>query len=107
MNIKFLQNTEGDDWDVGDTIRVETTAEENQAFSDTYAKFDPDSITITITGYNSNVVVNSQDMDKNAQGEYYFNWDTTGLSAGDYEVEITATANGTDEVDDEWIRITD
>ena len=107
MNIKFLQNNEGDDWDVGDTIRIETVVEENQAFSDTFTKSDPESIKITITGYNSNIVVNSQTMDMDGTGEYYFNWDTSGLAPGDYEIEITASKNGTSETDDEWIRLTD
>jgi len=107
MNIKFLQNNENDDWDVGDTITIETTVEQTAAFEDNYTKFDPDTIEITIIGYNDNEVVSAASMTKDVTGRYYYNWDTSGLSAGDYEIEIEASANGATEKDDEWIRITD
>ena len=105
MNIKFLNN--GEEFDVGDTIRIETTVEERQPFEDTYSFTDPSSISITITGYNDNEVVSEADMTKDSTGKYFYNWTTTNLEPGDYEIVIESSTNGTKDVEDDWIRLTD
>jgi len=109
MNIKFLQNNEGDDWDIGDTIRIEATVKESEPFeaAENADLVDPSTIEITITGYQDNEVVSNASMTQNSTGQYFYNWDTSGLDPGDYEIEITASQNGTAETDDEWIRLTD
>ena len=105
MNIKFLND--GEEFDIGDTIRIETTVEEQQPFEETSSLVDPAQITITITGYNDNEVVSQEDMTKEEKGKYFFNWNTSGLDAGDYEVVTSASTNGTKDNEDDWIRLTD
>jgi len=105
MNIKFLND--GEEFDIGDTIRIETTIEEQLPFEETSSLVDPAQITITITGYNNNEVVSQEDMTKDSKGKYFFNWNTNGLDPGDYEVETAASANGATDNEDDYIRITD
>lgn len=105
MTIKFLG--EGREFDVGDTIRIESTIEEQAPFEEEFTLTDPSTVTITITGYNDNEVVSQQDMTKDSTGQYFFNWTTTGLDAGDYEVVVSASTNGTKEVEDDWVKLTD
>jgi len=105
MNIKFLND--GEEFDIGDTIRIETTVEEQEPFEETSSLVDPAQITITITGYNDNEVVSQQDMTKDSTGKYFYNWNTNGLDAGDYEVVTSASANGATDNEDDYIRITD
>jgi hypothetical protein len=105
MNIKFLND--GTEFDVGDTIRIESTIEEQEPFEESWSLTDPQTVEITITGYNDNEVVSSQSMTKESTGKYFYNWDTTGLDAGDYEVVVDSSTNGISEVEDDWIKITD
>lgn len=104
MNIKFLKDEDGDDWDVGDSITIEATVNFSDVFSDTSNKTNLNSVQITITGYNNNVVINAQSMTNNDTGEYYYVWDTTGEDPGDYEIEVDG-ANGASEVETAWIRL--
>ena len=67
MNIKFLND--GEEFDIGDTIRIETTVEEQLPFEETSSLVDPAQITITITGYNDNEVVSQEDMTKEEKGK--------------------------------------
>lgn len=97
----------GDDFEVGDTVRIESTVKSNEPFDEERTLSDPEEITVTITGYNDNEVVSAQDMTKNATGEYFFNWNTSSLDAGDYEVVVTASDAGVTETEDDWIKLTD
>lgn len=106
MNIKFLKDEDGEDWDVGDTITIESEIRFSEVFSEDENLVNIDTVNITITGYNGNEVVTSQAMQNHATGQYFFEWDTTGLDAGDYEVEIDAS-NSIGEIETGWIKLKD
>lgn len=105
MTIKFLGD--GKEFDVGDTVRIESTVTTEPPFSDTESKADPASITITIFDYSDNKVVDSQSMTQNDTGQYFYKWDTSGENKGDFEVVVSSSLNGTSEEEDDYIRLTD
>jgi len=107
MNIKFLG--EGEEFDVGNTIRIESTIKETQPFEDDDQAqlFDPSTVEITITDYDGTDVVSSVSMTQDSTGQYFHNWNTTGLTSGDYEIVIHAEQNGKVHNEDDWIRLTD
>jgi len=104
-NIKFLGD--GEEFDAGDTITFEATIKESVVFEDAENLADPSTKTITITDSNNDKVVDAAELDRNDLGEFFYSWDTTGLSAGDYEVVVNIVKDGKTKEIDEWIRLTD
>lgn len=104
--INFFKE-DGEDFEVGDTVTFEYTVKGREPFEDERTLEDPDTITISIEGYQNNLVVDSQDMTKNATGEYFFNWDTNGSSSGDYKVTVNVSGSGSSDEESDWIRLTD
>lgn len=105
MTIKFLKE-DSENFEVGDSIRIESTIKSNEPFSDTRTLTDPNTVEITIIDdYNNTTVVNGVSMSKNATGEYFYNWDTSSLSAGDYKIEVKAEGSGSTEIEDDFIRL--
>jgi len=107
MNVKFLG--EGTEFDVGSTVRIESTIKATDPFEDESQATltDPSIIEITIIEYDGTNTVDEVNMTQESTGKYYFNWDTTGLDAGDYEIVVHAEQDGTKHSEDDWIRITD
>lgn len=99
MNIKST-------YDLKDTIRVESTIEIDAAFSDTDNLFSPDTVEITITAPDDSEVVGDAEMTEHDTGEFFYEWDTSNLSGGDYLVEVYAEkADGVKALDDFYIRL--
>jgi len=105
MTIKFIGENGKDTFDQGDTITIEGTFKESLPFDDDQTLTDPDQIELTIKGFENNIVVDQVDMTKNDTGEYFFNWDTSEVDAGDYEVEVQIFQEGAEEVEKEWIKL--
>jgi len=105
MTIKFLG--EGEEFDVGDTIRIESTIKAEPPFSDDKNLQSVANVDITITDYNGTDVVDDQAMTEFSEGQYFYEWDTTGLGKGDFEVVVTANENGITEIEDDFVRLTD
>lgn len=93
--------------EVGDTLRFEETVKDIPPFSDTGTKTNADTIEITIESRNGSKEVDSQAMDKNSTGEYYFNWDTQGLDPGDYKVTIFTKKSDVEEKSVYYVRLTE
>ena len=93
-----------DERDVGDSIRLESTIDFTMPFDDSDSPADLDSSSIVITDYDGTEIVNDT-LTKNASGEYYYEWDTSELSKGDYKVVIEATLGGATEVDKGIVRL--
>lgn len=106
MNIKFLKE-DGENFEVGDTVTIETTVETKSPFDEERTKANIDDIGITIIGYNDNVVIDAQSMTNEGTGEYFYNWNTENVEPGDYEITVEAEGSGSTEVENDWIRITD
>lgn len=109
MTIKFLgENGRDTEFDVGDTIRIESTIEQQRPFEDTWSLTDPNTVTITIIeDYNNTKIVEEVDMTKDSTGQYFYNWNTTNLDPADYEVIVDGSTNGAKESEDDYIRLTD
>lgn len=105
MNIKFIKDEDGENWDIGDAIRIEASLTQTDPFDDTESKVNIANFTITITGYNDNEVVSQQALTNHDTGQYFYKWDTTGLDAGDYEVKVEASENGVKETETAWIKL--
>lgn len=105
MNIKFLGPDGEDSFEVGDTIRLESTVESEPEFSDTKTKENVTTAEITITDFDGTEKVSQASMTNHDTGEYFYMWDTTGLSSGDYKVKIDVEESGVDENDVEYIRL--
>jgi len=88
MSDVVKEKANGNKIEVGDTLRFEEKVNEFNPFSDSGSLVDPDTIEITITDYDGNKEVDAQSMTKSDTGKYYFDWDTDGKDAGDYDVEI-------------------
>lgn len=71
---------------VDSSIRLEFPVFKNLKFSDNTEKLDADSTSIVIKDSNGDKKVDSV-LTKNADGEYYFIWDTEGLNAQKYLVK--------------------
>lgn len=92
--------------DVGDTIRFETTVNTTTPFDDSESLTDPDSIEITIEDISeSNTVINSQSMNQQSIGKYFYDWDTRGESPGGYKVTIEVVDTGNDAYETDCSRI--
>jgi len=105
VNIKFLGPDNKDSFQVGDTIIIETTTKTSPPFDDTLTKEDMDSISITIEDKDGNDEVAAVSMTNNSSGEYYYSWNTSSVTAGDYKIIISASDSGSSEEDIEWIRL--
>jgi len=105
-NIKFLKE-DGEDFEIGDTVTFEYTVKGREPFEDTRTLEDPETIEISVEGYQNNLVVEGQSMTKNAVGEYFYNWDTSNLDAGDYKVTVFVSGGGSSDEENDWIRLTD
>ena len=99
MNIKST-------YDLKDTIRIESTIKIDTAFSDTDNYYSPNTVEITITSPDDSEVVSNASMTEHDTGEFYYEWDTSTLDAGDYLVEVYAEKDdGVKALDDFYIRL--
>lgn len=92
------------DRDVGDTIRIESTIDFSLPFQDGSQPAEPEETSIEIRDFEGDVVEEGE-LERNDEGEFYYDWDTRGLSPGDYPVDIEAEQDGANEVDKGFIRL--
>lgn len=97
MNIK-------EEADVGDTLRFESEIEFSLPFSD-YQDANPEKTSYEITDFDGDVVAEGE-LNKNDIGEFFFEWDTEGLSSGDYDVKIEAEQDNSKQIDKFCVRLT-
>lgn len=93
--------------EVGDTPRFEEEVKEFTPFDSEGSLVDPDTITITISKYDGTKVVDSESMQKHATGQYFYNWDTQGLEATEYKVEIVAVKGDIEEKSEYFVELTE
>jgi len=91
--------------DVGDTVIIEANIDFNLPFVDDQEPAKLEDSSVEITDYKGEVV-DEGELIRNDDGEYYYEWDTRGLEAGDYNVRIEAEQDGNFEVDKNFIRLT-
>ena len=91
--------------EVGDTIRFESELYSSLPFNENESLTDADTIEITIEKRDGTKVVDSQSMTEHAEGQYYFEWDTSGLEATDYKVTVSASTSNASETDCGFIRL--
>lgn len=91
--------------EVGDTIRFESELYNTTPFDTDETLTDADSITVTIEKKDSTKVVDSASLSEHAKGQYFYEWNTSGLEATDYQVKITANQGDADEVSCGYVRL--
>lgn len=77
-----------DNRDVGDTVRFESEFFSSLPFQDEENLTDAENITITIETADGNEVVDSQDLTEHKRGQYFFEWNTSGLDPVQYKVTV-------------------
>lgn len=90
-------------YELGDTARIDIDCKDS---SDTLT--DPDAITITIYKESDNsAVVSETDIigNKSGTGEYYYNWDTSDESLGQYKAKVKATFGSYPQVDTKFLEL--
>mgnify|MGYP006279747377 CR=1 FL=1 len=91
--------------EVGDTVRFESENFSSTPFNDSESLVDADTITITVEKRDGTKVVDEASIENHDTGQYFYEWDTTGLEATDYQVTVKAERGDVQEKTCGYIRL--